>query len=213
VAWRSADGFDWKYVGTITDAEDMMAEPTRSLGGNTEENDLALMADGKTIMIVMRTDGDCGCKQANGRGACGLYRPYFQSHSSDMGKTWSWASPIPGTGCARPRLLSLGLGRPMLISGGRMCWANTTGLFVWVNPTGMPNQEWSRYRPPMDSPCDSDRSVYCFCHAHGLTVLLPSGIRLGIVCTLRTLPGDTEIHAFISRLPSSVAALLSSPMY
>ena len=145
VAWRSADGFDWKYVGTVTDAKDMMAEPTRSLGGNTEENDLALMADGKTIMIVMRTDGDCGCKQANGRGACGLYRPYSQSYSSDMGRTWSHASPIPGTGCARPRLLSLGRNRPMLMSGGRMCWANTTGLFLWVNPTGMPNQEWSRY--------------------------------------------------------------------
>ena len=31
-------------------------------GGNSEEKDLALMADGKTVMIVMRVDGDCNCK-------------------------------------------------------------------------------------------------------------------------------------------------------
>ena len=59
VAWRSTDGYDWKFAGIITDAKDMMAAPTRSLGGNSEENDLALMADGKTIMVVMRTDGAC----------------------------------------------------------------------------------------------------------------------------------------------------------
>jgi hypothetical protein len=36
----------------------MMAQPTRSLAGNSEENDLSLMADGKTVMCVMRTDGE-----------------------------------------------------------------------------------------------------------------------------------------------------------
>ena len=53
--------------------------------------------------------------------------------------------PIPGTGCARPRLLGLGPGRPMLLSGGRMCVANTTGLFVWINPSGLPEGNWTRY--------------------------------------------------------------------
>ena len=34
---------------------------------------------------------------------------------------------IEGTGCARPRLLSLGVGKPLLMSGGRMCVENMTG--------------------------------------------------------------------------------------
>ena len=62
-----------------------------------------------------------------------------------MGLTWSAATPIEGTGCARPRLLSLGPGRPTLMSGGRMCWADETGLFVWLNPSGMPGAKWERY--------------------------------------------------------------------
>jgi hypothetical protein len=31
------------------------------------------------------------------------------------GRSWSHATPIPGTGCARPRLLSMGVGKPMLM--------------------------------------------------------------------------------------------------
>lgn len=143
VAWRSTDGFDWTFQGIITDARDYV--PHKSTAGNTEENDMAMAADGKTVMVVMRTDGDCNCAGATGHNECGLYRPYYQSYSSDYGKTWSIATPIPGTGCARPRLLSLGVGKPMLMSGGRMCWANMTGLFLWVNPSGMPNAEWTRY--------------------------------------------------------------------
>ena len=40
---------------------------------------------GKTVMIVMRMDGDCNCAGATGHNACGTYRPYYQSYSSDMG--------------------------------------------------------------------------------------------------------------------------------
>jgi hypothetical protein len=145
VAWRSADGADWRFAGVITDAGEMMAEPTRSLGGNSEENDLALMADGRTVMVVMRTDGDCNCASATGHNECGIYREYFQSYSSDFGRSWSSATPIPGTGCARPRLLSLGVGRPVLMSGGRRCVANETGLYLWINPSGMPNAAWERH--------------------------------------------------------------------
>lgn len=114
--------------------------------GNTEENDLALTSDGKTIMIVMRTDGDGPCHPpSNGMGEQGVYRPYFQSYSRDNGATWDAMTPIAGTGCARPRLLSLGAGKPMLLSGGRMCVENTSGLFVWLNPTvGKPRSSFLR---------------------------------------------------------------------
>ena len=56
-------------------------------------------------------------------------------------------TPIEGTGCARPRLLSLGKGKPMLMSGGRMCWYiltealwlgdcfdNGTSKHAWTQP-------------------------------------------------------------------------------
>ena len=44
-----------------------------------------LSLQGKTVMIVMRMDGDCNCAGATGHNACGTYRPYYQSYSSDMG--------------------------------------------------------------------------------------------------------------------------------
>ena len=109
----------------------------------------------------------------------GVYRPYFQSYTRDNGATWEKMTPIQGTGCARPRLLSLGVGcdlrqsfgqlfrtaldsfvsnqapegslllkndsKPLLMSGGRICSENMTGIFVWLNPTGQPNQNWTRY--------------------------------------------------------------------
>ena len=109
---------------------------------------MAVMADGKTVMIVMRVDGDCTCAMAHNNTpefpSCGVYRPYYQAYSGDMGLSWSKATPIAGTGCARPRLLSLGVGKPMLMSGGRMCWADMTGLFVWVSATGLPYSTWER---------------------------------------------------------------------
>jgi len=145
VAWRSVNGgLHWTYRGLISDAAAYMQHNISSMG-NTEENDLAVMADGKTVMAVMRTDGDCDCKASFGAylgGPCGIYRPYYQAYSSDQGSTWSLGRPIPGTGCARPRLLSLGVGKPMLMSGGRMCSSNMTGLFVWLNRLGLPYAPW-----------------------------------------------------------------------
>ena len=42
---------------------------------------------GKTVMVVMRIDGDCGCHPASdGDNECGVYRPYYQSYSSDDGQ-------------------------------------------------------------------------------------------------------------------------------
>ena len=43
---------------------------------------------GKTVMVVMRIDGDCGCHPASdGDNECGIYRPYFQTYSSDDGQS------------------------------------------------------------------------------------------------------------------------------
>lgn len=81
VSWASTDGTNWRFKGIITDAKDYV--PAMTGYGNTEENDMALTSDGKTIMIVMRTDGDGPCHPpSHGMGEQGVYRPYFQSYSS-----------------------------------------------------------------------------------------------------------------------------------
>eukprot|EP01052_Picozoa_sp_SAG31_P036740 SAG31_NODE_4630_length_3085_cov_2.376758_2_plen_203_part_00 len=130
------------------------------------ENDIALLADGHTIISVIRMDGDGPCnsgsRKANGgtgkqkhciallspyrqlqqcgtdlriandwHSAGGDYRYYAASFSTTGGLSWSTPEPIPGAGCARPRLLSLGIGKPLLLSGGRLCVENTTDL-VWL---------------------------------------------------------------------------------
>lgn len=45
---------------------------------------------------------------------------------------------MPGAGCVRLKLLSLGKGKPLLLSGRWLCVENTTDLSVWVNADGMP---------------------------------------------------------------------------
>lgn len=100
------------------------------------------MADGVTVMVVVRVDGDGRCGMGDGPGP---YRPYYASYSSNFGSSWSSTVPLTGTGCARPRLLSLGSGKPMVLSGGRLCTEHMTGLFVWLNLAGTPNGEWQRY--------------------------------------------------------------------
>ena len=105
---------------------------------------------------VIRIDGDCDCHNLHQFPQCGIYRPYFKAFSTDMGLHWTRAEPIQGTGCARPRLLSFpptsqlpdtagsSSEAPVLISGGRICYANMTGLFIWLNPSGAADGEWER---------------------------------------------------------------------
>ena len=63
------------------------------------ENDMVLLADGKTIMCVIRLDAGDGPLTHP-------YRPYVTLTSSDGGTTWGKMKALPaGVGCARPRLL------------------------------------------------------------------------------------------------------------
>ena len=135
VAISSEDSYDWKFLSIVANAT---SGPHSSVFG-PNENDLALQADGKTLLCVLRMDGDGPCdsgsRKANG-GTGGDYRYYAASVSSD-GLSWSHPEPIAGAGCARPRLLALGVNKPMLMSGGRLCVENTTDLSLWVNPAGV----------------------------------------------------------------------------
>jgi hypothetical protein len=84
MGWWSADVFNWTFQGIITNARDYVSH--KSTASNTEENDTAMVGDGKTVMIVMKIDGDCNSASAMGLNECGLYWPYYQTYSSDLFK-------------------------------------------------------------------------------------------------------------------------------
>jgi hypothetical protein len=129
-AFRSTDDLHWLYSSVIANATDF---PWSVYG--PQENDLALLSDGKTITCMLRMDGPCLYRDEPG-----LYCSFYQTFSTNTGVSWSGARPVPETGCVRPRLLQLSSPRvtaPLLLAGGRLCTENTSGLFVWSNADGM----------------------------------------------------------------------------
>ena len=128
VAIRSTDGaFNWHFAGVVANASGPGGYPNSTFG--LSENDLALLADNKTLLCVIRMDGDAGCASKS-------YRNFGATYSRDSGATWSRAVPIAGAGCARPKLLKLA-GGPLVLSGGRLCIENTDDISIWVNEDGM----------------------------------------------------------------------------
>ena len=127
-------GYDWIYRGTIARPEDV---PQSREGPN--ENTLALLADGETILCVMRLDA----------GDRGGYLPYAKSFSADGGYSWSRPTLMGhGIGSARPRLLRIAKGpssivtgagagtdHSLLLSGGRT-WGANRDVFLWLNTKG-----------------------------------------------------------------------------
>jgi len=123
VAFRSADGFEWEYAGTILDAATAHASEE---GPN--ENDLAMLDDGTTILCVCRLDAGDGPLTRP-------YVPYVALRSTDGGRTWS--APVSlgeGVGCARPRLLSMPAGG-IVLAGGRLSPTNRD-IIMWSNAAG-----------------------------------------------------------------------------
>ena len=129
VAFRSdAEGFEWKYVGTIVRPADV---PQSHEGPN--ENAFALLPDRKTVLCVMRLDA----------GDAGGFRGYARSVSVDGGVTWSAPELLgPGIGCARPRLLALDDGS-LVLSGGRPRY-NSRDPLIWLNAKG-DGRRWREY--------------------------------------------------------------------
>eukprot|EP00928_Gymnodinium_smaydae_P055478 TRINITY_DN39001_c0_g1_i1.p1 TRINITY_DN39001_c0_g1~~TRINITY_DN39001_c0_g1_i1.p1 ORF type:complete len:413 (+),score=45.40 TRINITY_DN39001_c0_g1_i1:40-1239(+) len=128
VAFRSDDGLTWEYSGTIADAAQT---PASEEGPN--ENDLALLADGKTILCVVRLDAGDGRVSRP-------YRPYAKATSTDGGRTWSQVTMLPkGVGSARPRLLRLPNGQ-LVLAGGRQ-GPKSRDIVLWTNEAG-DGEEW-----------------------------------------------------------------------
>ena len=119
IVFRSSDGYHWTFTSVLSNA-------SWTPGGmGPSENDLELLSDNRTVMAVIRPDGDSACSTMT-------YRYYQQAFSTDMGQSWTRPESMPGLGCARPRLKRLPAG-PLLLSGGRDCVAKTVDISLWVS--------------------------------------------------------------------------------
>ena len=141
VTFTSADGFAWRYGGVVANWTDVRTVPGGAKEYGPSESDLVLLADNTTLLSVVRMDGDSSCfphgvPPSNWTRANTVYRNYAASYSEDNGVTWSFPKPIEGTGCARPRLRKLSSG-PLILTGGRLCVENISGIFMWLNRDGM----------------------------------------------------------------------------
>ena len=87
VAIRSTDDENWHFAGVVANASGPGGYPNSSFGPT--ENDLAVLADGKTLMCVIRMDGD-------GRCSTNSYQYYGATYSRDMVATWSRVVAMPG---------------------------------------------------------------------------------------------------------------------
>eukprot|EP01051_Picozoa_sp_SAG22_P013965 SAG22_NODE_1630_length_3944_cov_1.550585_2_plen_699_part_00 len=132
ITLHSVDGLHFRFRGIIYQAKSIFVE-----------TNLAVLADNKTLIAVMRISGNSGCGTvANPTDPVGEwrtttdYRWYHQSYSTSGGLTWTTPTPIIGAGSCRPRLVSFP-GGPLVLAGGRMCVAGSQGLYLWVSRNGM----------------------------------------------------------------------------
>jgi len=139
VAFGSTETGIWTYRGTIADAS---AYPLSQEGPN--ENALAALADGTTVVSVVRLDAGDGPSSHP-------YANYTLATSTDGGRTWSKGREL-NAGCARPRLLHLGAdGRggispaPLLLSGGRWRRGGYAGwdALMWIDSEGDATKDFS----------------------------------------------------------------------
>jgi len=124
VAYTSdAEGLAWTFSGYVAVAEDYQES-----GEGPNESTLSLLADGKTLMCVIRLDAGDGHVHA---------KPYHKSTSVDGGKTWTPLVSLPtDVGTAKPRMVLMHpTNGPLVLIGGR------PGNRMWINPDGM-GDEW-----------------------------------------------------------------------
>jgi hypothetical protein len=193
ICLRSKDAHEWIYTGLIANASEWQLQ--YSTFGPTE-NDLVLLKDNKTLMAVLRMDGDSGCGPT--------YKNYHSSISTDLGRTFTRPTPIPDVGCVRPKLLVF-LDGPLVLSGGRLCTHNTVDILMWVNwagdgSTGLPHvwekfslTSWHNRNAPasFNATFRFDASVNSTSHFETLayTSLVRTGPRSGLVFYQKFLNG------------------------
>jgi hypothetical protein len=151
VILRSYDkGLHFHFVGLAINASD---HPESYEGAG--EHDLALLGDGRVLLVSRMNGESAGMDGQPGSGVDGTgYLPYYKAFSSNEGVTWTRAVPMNKMGCVRPRLLQLGVpstvgtdaGRhgPLLLEGGRNGILNTSDVNLWVNSAG-DGESWTHY--------------------------------------------------------------------
>jgi hypothetical protein len=87
VVFKSTDSVHWKFLSVLADAHD---HPESLEGPN--EHDMALLADGETLLAVVRFDGGDGGLKPPLQPA--HYLNYHQTISTDFGQSWSKLIPI-----------------------------------------------------------------------------------------------------------------------
>jgi hypothetical protein len=129
VAIRSTDaGDNWRYHGMVANASGPGGYPTSAFG--PDENDVAVLGDGKTLLCVIRMDGDSGCSTKS-------YRYYATIYSHDMGATWGRAvrhPPCPPLPCPAPPCPVLGCPAcvPACVPA---CLPPETATVLWCSPS------------------------------------------------------------------------------
>jgi hypothetical protein len=138
VALTSTDGGSrWVFASVVANASWF---PKAQEGPS--ENALAVLSDGKTLLVMMRMDGGDGC-DVSPPGCVTEHKPYYKATSNDMGKSWSFPVAVPGTGAVRPRLVQLGDGTgPLVLTGGRALNLGTRDILMWISPDGM-GEHWT----------------------------------------------------------------------
>lgn len=138
VVYHSHSGVNWTFLSVLADALDYPA----SLEG-PNEHDVTLAPDGATLIAVVRFDaGDSNPKGEWWRPSPHMMN-YHRTISRDNGTTWARLAPIPGAGCARPRLLVLG--NYLLLSGGRYrVNGNDSDVKLWISSDGL-GEAWEEH--------------------------------------------------------------------
>ena len=115
VAVESTDGTNWSVRSTVADAA--CSVPGK---GGPSESAICRVKDGR-IMCIFRVESRL---------------PFGQTWSSDEGRTWTPAVPMPGVFSVQPSLAVMEDGA-VALSGGR------PGLYLWLNADGS-GQDWQQ---------------------------------------------------------------------
>ena len=88
--FTSADGYSWLYGGVVANWTDVRTVPGGSEEYGPSESDIVLLGDEKTLLSVVRMDGDSGCfppsvPPSSRTRVNTVYRNYAASYSEDNG--------------------------------------------------------------------------------------------------------------------------------
>jgi len=120
--FTSSDGYAWTYGGVVANWTDVRTVPGGAKEYGPSESDIVLLGDNKTLLSVVRMDGDSSCFPSsvppfNRTRANTVYRNYASSFSEDNGAR--------NADSASPRFGLQALTHFLVLSSLACAWANT----------------------------------------------------------------------------------------